>query len=84
MSKNEPIPLYRDGRHYDEMIRSLGLADTPFYVEQAKHAHGPVLELACGTGRLTIPIAQAKLKSSASINPARCWTTPAPKPTPQV
>jgi SAM-dependent methyltransferase len=62
MSKNEPIPLYRDGRHYDEMIRSLGLADTPFYVEQAKQAHGPVLELACGTGRLTIPIAQSGIE----------------------
>jgi 2-polyprenyl-3-methyl-5-hydroxy-6-metoxy-1,4-benzoquinol methylase len=58
MSHSEPIPLYRDGRHYDELIRSLALTDLPFYLEEAKRARGPVLELACGTGRLTIPIAQ--------------------------
>lgn len=59
MSHPEPIPLYRDGRHYDELIRSLALADLPLYLEEAKRAGGPVLELACGTGRLTIPIAQS-------------------------
>ncbi len=59
MSNPEPIPLYRDGRHYDALNRSLALADAPFYLEEAKRARGPVLELACGTGRLTIPIAQS-------------------------
>ena len=29
----------------------------PFYREEACRAAGPVLELACGTGRLTVPIA---------------------------
>lgn len=58
MSGKEPIPLYRDGRHYDELSRFL-VADIPFYVEEARRSPGPVLELACGTGRLTIPIAQA-------------------------
>lgn len=33
--------------------------DTPFYVGEAERATPPVLELACGTGRVTIPIAQA-------------------------
>jgi SAM-dependent methyltransferase len=66
-------PLYRDGRHYDA-LNSFLVADIPFYVEEARKAAGvanpyppakgagrmghPVLELACGTGRLTIPIAQ--------------------------
>jgi SAM-dependent methyltransferase len=59
MADREPILLYRDGRHYDELIRSLALADVPFYVEEAKQARGLVLELACGTGRVTIPIAQS-------------------------
>jgi SAM-dependent methyltransferase len=59
MSHPESIPLYRDGCHYDALIRSLALADLPFYSEEAKRARGPVLELACGTGRLTIPIAQS-------------------------
>jgi SAM-dependent methyltransferase len=59
MPHPEPIPLYRDGRHYDELIRSLQLADIPFYAEEAKRAGGPVLELGCGTGRIAIPIAQS-------------------------
>ena len=62
MPHPEPIPLYRDGRHYDELIRGLELNDIPFYLEEAKHARGPVLELACGTGRLTIPIAQGGIE----------------------
>ena len=33
--------------------------DIPFWVEEAKASGGPVLELACGTGRVAIPIAQA-------------------------
>ena len=52
------IPLYRDGRHYDA-LNSFLVADIPFYLEEARRSGGPVLELACGTGRLTIPIAQS-------------------------
>jgi SAM-dependent methyltransferase len=33
--------------------------DIPFYVEHAKAARGPVLEVACGTGRVMIPSLQA-------------------------
>jgi ubiquinone/menaquinone biosynthesis C-methylase UbiE len=33
--------------------------DIPFYVAEALAAGGPVLELGCGTGRVTIPIAAA-------------------------
>ena len=36
-----------------------GSADVEFYVEEAKRARGPVLELGCGTGRVSIPIAEA-------------------------
>jgi SAM-dependent methyltransferase len=57
MTTNQSIPLYRDGLHYDALNSDL-VADIPFYVEEARIARGPVLELACGTGRLTIPIAQ--------------------------
>jgi SAM-dependent methyltransferase len=33
--------------------------DVPFYVELATEADGPVVELAVGTGRVAIPVAQA-------------------------
>jgi ubiquinone/menaquinone biosynthesis C-methylase UbiE len=43
---------------YDS-VYSYVLDDIPFYVEEALAAGGPVLELGCGTGRVTIPIADA-------------------------
>ena len=33
--------------------------DIPFYLEQARAAGGPVLEVACGTGRIQLPLLQA-------------------------
>ena len=33
--------------------------DIPFYVDAARRSGGPVLELGCGTGRVTVPIAEA-------------------------
>ena len=43
---------------YDLEHDSWTANDLPFYLAEA-HQDSPVLELACGTGRLTIPIAQA-------------------------
>ena len=45
-------------RVYDLWSASV-LEDVDFYVEEALAAGSPVLELACGTGRITIPIALA-------------------------
>lgn len=39
---------------YGEYIEDIG-----FYVDEARKADGPCLELGCGTGRITIPIAEA-------------------------
>lgn len=58
MTKQTAMPLYRDGRIYDAMNRAMS-ADSGFYLQEARQSGGPVLELACGTGRLTIPIAQS-------------------------
>jgi SAM-dependent methyltransferase len=49
---------YGDGLWYD--AEYLGMrGDIPYYAEVARKASGPVLELACGTGRLSIPMAEA-------------------------
>lgn len=52
--------VYWDGGHYDAFNQPYQ-SDLPFYLRQAKKARGPVLELACGTGRLTIPLKQASV-----------------------
>src|SRR5947208_11094304 len=45
---------------YDwENARTLGRRDVPFWRRVAADANGPVLELGCGTGRVTRPLAKA-------------------------
>ena len=45
---------------YDwENARTLGRRDLPFWRGVARRAGGPVLELGCGTGRLSVPLARA-------------------------
>ena len=41
---------------YDAWSRSV-VEDVPFYLEEARRAGGPVVELGVGTGRIAIPIA---------------------------
>jgi SAM-dependent methyltransferase len=61
----------------DESRRERMLASERFYVDEARKSGGPVLELACGTGRLTIPIAQSGIEiigvdlSASMLNTAR-------------
>ena len=47
-----------DSAFYDHYTFGLP-GDTRFYVAEAQRSAGRVLELACGTGRITIPLAQA-------------------------
>ena len=44
--------------HYEEWSADM-TADIAFYVELAREADGPLVELAVGTGRVAIPVAQA-------------------------
>lgn len=53
--KKDGSGIYWDGRHYDAFNKP-DQDDFKFYLAAAKKARGPVLELACGTGRLTIPL----------------------------
>jgi SAM-dependent methyltransferase len=69
-------PLYNDPQLYDllfpdardrasvqdEARRERVLASERFYLEEAGKSGGRVLELACGSGRLTIPIAQSGIE----------------------
>jgi len=56
-SSYDDIPDF--GLLYDQVPLYLERADVAFYVEEAKAARGPVLELGCGTGRILLPIARA-------------------------
>ena len=49
---------YVDPELYD-LVYSWYTLDIPFYVEEARAAAGPVLELGCGTGRVMLPILEA-------------------------
>ena len=56
------MTLYdRIARFYDPWSRSV-VEDVEFYVEEALASGGPVVELAVGTGRIAVPIAEAGLE----------------------
>ncbi len=52
------IDHYGDGAWYDAEYVHI-TADIPAYAAWAQSRRGPILELACGTGRLTLPMAAA-------------------------
>ncbi len=53
-----PNQYYRTAHLYDYDNKELLEDDLPFYLSYAQKAGGPILEMACGTGRLTIPMAE--------------------------
>lgn len=60
MTKDEISQIYRNGRHYDCLF---GEANMPFWLELVRRHGAPVLELGCGTGKITIPIAEAGIEA---------------------
>ena len=58
MTQDKIADIYLDGRHYDQLFAN-GNEGFPFWFGQANQYGEPVLELACGTGRITIVLAQA-------------------------
>jgi SAM-dependent methyltransferase len=72
VSDLDPI---RDGRHYDALKAQ---NDIPFYLSHAATACGAVLEIGCGTGRVTIPLAAAGVEitgldvSASMLEEAKC------------
>jgi ubiquinone/menaquinone biosynthesis C-methylase UbiE len=61
---NDDYPsLYSDAQRYDLVEGAFATADfLDFYRRQIVHYGEPVLELACGSGRLTIPLAESGVK----------------------
>src|SRR5207342_3671589 len=55
---------------YDEWASEM-TADIPFYVGLAREADGPLVELAVGTGRVAIPVAQATGRLVVGIDSSR-------------
>jgi SAM-dependent methyltransferase len=55
-SSGHPSPYDAIARLYDPWSRSV-VEDVSFYVDEARQAGGPVVELGVGTGRIAVPIA---------------------------
>lgn len=56
---DDPMNLYSDAQRYDLVMGAFAGGDQlDFYYRQIIRYGGPVLELACGSGRLTIPLAR--------------------------
>jgi SAM-dependent methyltransferase len=53
------LDFYDHPELYDALLPATG--HIPYYLDLARQAKGDILELACGTGQLTLPIAQAGL-----------------------
>jgi SAM-dependent methyltransferase len=58
---SDESPYDRIARLYDPWSHSV-TEDIEFYVEEARRSAGPVVELACGTGRIAVPVARAGLR----------------------
>jgi SAM-dependent methyltransferase len=56
MTPIDCLELYEDAEFYDEEFAER-LHEIPFYRRRAIDSFGPVLEVACGTGRITLPLA---------------------------
>ncbi len=62
-SKKAAVESYSvTAKHYDAAYATKqDLVDLPFYLHLAKASGGPVLEIACGTGRVLLPIARERI-----------------------
>ena len=69
MGTSEPDSYEILASHYDTGYCSKqDLVDVPFYVDVARKCGGPVLEIACGTGRVLLPIAREGIEIAGVDN----------------
>jgi ubiquinone/menaquinone biosynthesis C-methylase UbiE/catechol 2,3-dioxygenase-like lactoylglutathione lyase family enzyme len=60
VSQNHHVNKYKNTAHlYDSDDRDIIKDDVNFYLKQATKYSGKILEIACGTGRVTLPLARA-------------------------
>ncbi len=52
------MPQYVDYAEYYDLDHDMQI-DIPFYLDLARQCGSPILELACGTGRVAVPLAEA-------------------------
>lgn len=57
MTPLDCLPIYEDAEFYDLEFAERS-HEIPYFSALAANAAGPVLEVACGTGRITLPIAR--------------------------
>ncbi|MCI0585306.1 MAG: class I SAM-dependent methyltransferase [Planctomycetes bacterium] len=58
-ARTKPYDLFAPLYDGDVEVLRASSGDVAFYVEEARRSRGPVLELACGTGRVLLPTARA-------------------------
>ena len=69
-NKLEGLDVYDDAELYD-ILWPPDAATEDFYMSEASHLSGSVLELACGTGRIAIPLVKSGLDvTGIDIHPA--------------
>ena len=60
---------YYDGAYQDNP----NLHDVPFYLDLAQRYGGPILEIACGTGRVLLEVARKGIEIWGVIPHASSW-----------
>ena len=60
-----PGDVYKDYSEFYDLYVGDRLVDLPFYLDYARSAQTPVIEIGAGSGRLTLPFARACVRMVA-------------------
>ena len=71
----DDFALYNEPDLYDLVMSANPLADA-FYLKEARQRRGAVLELACGSGRFSIPLVKAGVQLVGVDLSRQCWDVP--------
>ena len=65
--------LYGNTARFYDLEERKDCGELSFYLERASKLSGDILEIACGTGRITLPLAQAVFRYGELIYPNICY-----------